>query len=103
MLATTGWTAIRSQREATELQASLDAWRDGSVAGRRLPDPQSEPARLARFFAGPNDAQRALLARRYPLAVGNVTGAPLEPRYRANRHALRQAPPVDLTTSGRRD
>lgn len=96
MLATTGWTAIRSQREATELQASLDAWRDGSVAGRRLPDPQSEPTRLARFFAGLNDAQRALLARRYPLAVGNMNGAPVELRYRANRIALGQARTVEL-------
>ncbi|CAL9547410.1 alpha/beta hydrolase [Streptomyces sp. enrichment culture] len=110
MLATTGWTAIRSQREAAPLAASLDAWTHGRVAGQRLPDPRSEPDRLARFFAGLGDAQRALLARRYPLAVGNMNGAPVELRYRANRIALEQARHVerkrvhdqDLTPAGRR-
>ncbi|WP_432054335.1 alpha/beta hydrolase [Streptomyces sp. bgisy022] len=110
MLATTGWTAIRSQREAAPLQASLDAWTHGRLAGQRLPDPRSGPARLARFFAGLGDAQRALLAHRYPLAVGNMNGAPVELRYRANRIALRQARQVerervhdqDLTAAGQR-
>ncbi|MFF7853994.1 alpha/beta hydrolase [Streptomyces sp. NPDC007904] len=96
MLATTGWTALRSQRDATPLQASLSAWENGRVAGHRLPDPQSSPARLARFFASLSDGQRAHLARRYPLAVGNMNGAPVALRYRANRIALRQARKVEL-------
>ncbi|GAA3500266.1 alpha/beta hydrolase family protein [Streptomyces prasinosporus] len=96
MLATTGWTALRNQREATPLQASLDAWKEGRVAGHRLPDPQSAPARLARFFASLTEGQRVSLARRYPLAVGNMNGAPVALRYRANRIALGQAREVEL-------
>ncbi|GGS73856.1 MULTISPECIES: alpha/beta hydrolase [Streptomyces] len=88
MLATTGWTALRGQREVTALQASVTAWEHGRVDGRRLPDPGAGPARLARFFASLTAAQRAALARRYPLAVGNMNGAPVALRYRANRIAL---------------
>ncbi|CAL9426845.1 alpha/beta hydrolase [Streptomyces sp. enrichment culture] len=96
MLATTGWTARRHQRHPAPLQASLAAWEDGRVAGRRLPDPQSAPTRLARFFASLTDAQRLRLAERYPLAVGNMNGAPVELRYRANRIALAEARAVEL-------
>ncbi|CAL9446213.1 hypothetical protein SUDANB176_02346 [Streptomyces sp. enrichment culture] len=96
MLATTGWTALRSQREATPLQASLSAWEKGRIAGHRLPDPRSAPARLARFFASLTEGQRTALARRYPLAVGNMNGAPVALRYRANRIALGKAREVEL-------
>jgi len=88
MLATTGWTAVRSHRGATPLQASLSAWEDGRIAGHRLPDPDSTPARLARFFASLDAHQRTRLAHRYPLAVGNMNGAPVQLRYRANHIAL---------------
>ncbi|MFD3503033.1 alpha/beta hydrolase [Streptomyces sp. NPDC058676] len=97
MLATTGWTALRSQRSSTALQTSLSEWEHGRVAGHRLPDPQeTSPHRLARFFASLTPQQRASLARRYPLAVGNMNGAPVELRYRANRIALGQARKVEL-------
>ncbi|CAL9293049.1 hypothetical protein SUDANB148_02126 [Streptomyces sp. SudanB148_2056] len=96
MLATTGWTALRHQRHPAPLQASLAAWEDGWVAGKRLPDPQSQPTRLARFFASLTDAQRIRLAERYPLAVGNMNGAPVELRYRANRIALAEARGTEL-------
>ncbi|MFH9039325.1 alpha/beta hydrolase [Streptomyces sp. NPDC017966] len=96
MLATTGWTALRHQRHPAPLQASLNAWEHGRMAGHRLPDPQSAPARLARFFASLTEGQRASLARRYPLAVGNMNGAPVQLRYRANRIALGQARKVEL-------
>ncbi|MFC8402276.1 alpha/beta hydrolase [Streptomyces griseoincarnatus] len=96
MLATTGWTALRHQRHPAPLQASLAAWEDGRVAGKRLPDPQSQPTRLARFFASLTDAQRIRLAERYPLAVGNMNGAPVELRYRANRIALAEARGTEL-------
>ncbi|GGV85396.1 hypothetical protein GCM10010294_64890 [Streptomyces griseoloalbus] len=96
MLATTGWTALRHQRDAAPLQASLSAWEHGRIAGHRLPDAQSAPARLARFFASLTEGQRASLARRYPLAVGNMNGAPVQLRYRANRIALGQAREVEL-------
>ncbi len=96
MLATTGWTALRHQRHPAPLQASLSAWEHGRIAGHRLPDPQSAPARLARFFASLTEGQRASLARRYPLAVGNMNGAPVELRYLANRIALGQARQVEV-------
>ncbi|MFJ9741274.1 alpha/beta hydrolase [Streptomyces sp. NPDC101166] len=90
MLATTGWTAVRHQRESTALRASLTAWEEGRVDGRALPDPSAAPGRLSRFFATLTSAQRGTLAHRYPLAVGNMNGAPAELRYRANRIALRE-------------
>jgi pimeloyl-ACP methyl ester carboxylesterase len=91
MLATTGWTALRNQRGPTALEASVAAWEHGRIDGRRLPDAQAAPSRLARFFASLSDWQRESLARRYPLAVGNMNGAPVELRYLANRAALRKA------------
>lgn len=95
MLATTGWTALRSHRVTTPLQASLTAWEHGRVAGHRLPDPDRGPAQLARFFASLTARQRANLAHRYPLAVGNMNGAPVALRYRANRVALREQRAVE--------
>ncbi|GAA4049433.1 alpha/beta hydrolase [Streptomyces shaanxiensis] len=111
MLATTGWTAMRHHRSATPLQASLSAWEHGSIAGHRLPTADSSPTRLARFFASLTDQQRGTLAGRYPLAVGNMNGAPVELRYRANRIALDEAREVErkrmhdkrLTPDGQRE
>ncbi|MES5821406.1 alpha/beta hydrolase [Streptomyces sp. RG80] len=96
MLATTGWTALRNQKNTTALQTSLSAWEDGRIAGQRLPDPDAAPATLSRFFTSLTAQQRGALARRYPLAVGNMNGAPVELRYRANRIALVQARKVEL-------
>ncbi|MGW1544218.1 alpha/beta hydrolase [Streptomyces sp. NPDC002309] len=95
MLATTGWTALRNQRADTPLQLSLAAWESGRVDGHRLPDPDGAPGRLAAFFDTLTDGQHASLARRYPLAVGNMNGAPVELRYRANRIALGQARTIE--------
>lgn len=111
MLATTGWTALRHHRTASPLQASLSAWEDGSVAGHRLPTATSSPTRLARFFASLTDTQRTDLVRRYPLAIGNMNGAPVDLRYRANRLALQEAREVErkrmydkrLTPDGQRE
>ncbi|WP_327428395.1 alpha/beta hydrolase [Streptomyces sp. NBC_01236] len=96
MLATGGWTALNSHRTATPLQASLSAWEHGRIAGHKLPDPDSAPSRLARFFATLDAQQRAGLAHRYPLAVGNMNGAPATLRYQANRIALEQQRKVEL-------
>ncbi|MEV0554745.1 alpha/beta hydrolase [Streptomyces sp. NPDC050597] len=98
MLATTGWTAVRNHRGATTpLAASLSAWERGHIGGHRLPDPdETTPARLAHFFASLDARQRARLAARYPLAVGNMNGAPVQLRYRANHIALGQARKVEL-------
>ncbi|MGW2642017.1 alpha/beta hydrolase [Streptomyces sp. NPDC001348] len=95
MLATTGWTALHGHRETTPLQASLTAWERGRIDGHRLPDPDESPTRLARFFASLTPRQSTRLAHRYPLAVGNMNGAPVELRYRANRIALQKARKVD--------
>ncbi|MGW1795441.1 alpha/beta hydrolase [Streptomyces sp. NPDC001984] len=95
MLATTGWTALHSHRESTALQTSLSAWDKGSVVGHRLPDPHAAPALLSRFFASLTAQERAHLAHRYPLSVGNMNGAPVELRYRANRIALNDARKVE--------
>ncbi|MEW2284497.1 alpha/beta hydrolase [Streptomyces sp. NPDC047841] len=111
MLATTGWTALRSHREATALQASLTKWEHGRLHGHGLPDPQADPSRLARFFASLTPHDRGRLAHRYPLAVGNMNGAPVSLRYRANRIALAQAREVErkrvhdsrLSTAGQQD
>ncbi|MET9821511.1 alpha/beta hydrolase family protein [Streptomyces sp. NPDC006349] len=97
MLATTGWTALRNHRGPTALEASVTAWEHGRMDGRRLPDAQAAPARLARFFASLTERQRASLARRYPLAVGNMNGAPVQLRYLANRAALHKARSVERT------
>ncbi|MDQ0931237.1 hypothetical protein QFZ49_001144 [Streptomyces turgidiscabies] len=95
MLATTGWTAVRSHRTPSPLQASLSAWEHGRIGGLALPDPDETPGRLARFFASLTDGQRDRLVRRYPLAVGNMNGAPVGLRYRANRVALHTAREAD--------
>ncbi|MGW3205297.1 alpha/beta hydrolase [Streptomyces sp. NPDC001135] len=111
MLATTGWTALRSHRESTALQASLAKWEHGSLHGLHLPDPQAAPARLSRFFASLSPGDQDRLAHHYPLAVGNMNGAPVALRYRANRIALEQQHKVErkrmhdsrLSTAGQQD
>ncbi|MER6568503.1 alpha/beta hydrolase [Streptomyces sp. NPDC001093] len=90
MLATTGWTALHTHRESTALQASLAKWEHGSIHGLRLPDPQAAPSLLGRFFASLSPEDQSRVARRYPLAVGNMNGAPVALRYRANHIALEQ-------------
>ena len=95
MLATTGWTAVRSHRGTTPLQASRSAWEHGTIAGHRLPSPDTSPDRLARFFVSLSSHQRSRLAHRYPLAVGNMDGAPVQLRYEANRIALGQQQKVE--------
>ncbi|MFG2780868.1 alpha/beta hydrolase [Streptomyces prunicolor] len=95
MLATTGWTAVRSHPGKTALQASLSAWEHGRIDGHALPDPDASPTRLARFFASLTAQQRTRLAHRYPLAVGNMNGAPVTLRYRANHIALDQQRKVE--------
>ncbi|MFD5816407.1 alpha/beta hydrolase [Streptomyces sp. NPDC127038] len=95
MLATSGWTAIHSHRAASALQASRSAWAHGSVAGHKLPDPASDPGLLAQFFGTLDGHQRSELAHRYPLAVGNMNGAPVTLRYAANRVALKHERTVE--------
>ncbi|MFB7245065.1 hypothetical protein CW362_08035 [Streptomyces populi] len=95
MLATSGWTALHSHRAPSPLQASRSAWEHGSITGHKLPDPDSDPELLARFFTTLDAGQRSELARRYPLAVGNMNGAPVTLRYAANRLALKHERTVE--------
>ncbi|MFJ8824754.1 alpha/beta hydrolase [Streptomyces sp. NPDC102467] len=96
MLATTGWTAVQQHRGGTSpLQSALSAWEHGSLNGHALPAPDGSPTRLTHFFASLPPHQRSRLVDRYPLAVGNMNGAPVELRYRANRIALDQARKVE--------
>ncbi|MGP3947437.1 alpha/beta hydrolase [Streptomyces sp. 7N604] len=92
LLATTGWTAIRHHHPAGgPREAAVAAWRTASIGGRDLPDPESAPRTLARFFRSLTAAQKSRLADRFPLVVGNLGGAPVELRYHANRIALDDA------------
>ncbi|MFH8288294.1 alpha/beta hydrolase [Streptomyces sp. NPDC018059] len=96
MLATTGWTAVRNNKgDSSPLEAAISAWERGNIDGRALPDPDAPAARLSQFFASLDKKQRNRLAGRYPLAVGNMNGAPSKLRYRANRIALGQAREVE--------
>lgn len=112
MLATTGWTAVHHrQGAASPVDAAREAWSHGHIAGHRLPDPTGSPAALSRFFASLTPHQGAVLTARYPLAVGNMNGAPVKLRYRANHHALDAARKVEqrrmhdarLTPDGQHD
>lgn len=111
MLATTGWTAVRPSGAGDPRTASLSAWMRGTVGARKLPAPDSAAGTIARFFASLTKGQRLRLTDRYPLVVGNLNGAPLNLRYRANRRALAQARAVEvvraqsdqLTRTGRHD
>ncbi|MDG4857543.1 alpha/beta hydrolase [Streptomyces sp. T-3] len=97
MLTTTGWTAARSQRAGdSPLEAALEAWGHGTIDGRALPDPEAPAARITQFFASLSGKQRTRLAHRYPLAVGNMDGAPVKLRYEANHLALDQARKAEL-------
>ncbi|ROQ69133.1 alpha/beta hydrolase family protein [Streptomyces sp. 840.1] len=95
MLATTGWTAVRHQSSDEPRTVALASWAKGSIAGRALPPADARPHRLAHFFATLTAGQRVRLADEYPLVVGNLNGAPITLRYRANRLALAQAGTVE--------
>jgi alpha/beta hydrolase family protein len=112
MLATTGWSAVRHDRGAsTPLELALSAWKRGGIDGHRLPDPQASSGRITHFFGTLTAAQKVRLTQRYPLAVGNMAGAPVQLRYAANRIALGKARTVErermhdkrLSDSGRHE
>ncbi|MFB4424766.1 alpha/beta hydrolase [Streptomyces sp. QL37] len=91
MLATTGWTAVRHQHSSAPRETALASWAKDRIAGHSLPDVSAPAYRLAHFFATLTAGQQVALADKYPLVVGNLNGAPVTLRYRANRHALVQA------------
>lgn len=88
MLATTGWTAVRHQSGPRDaLRAEMAGWTKDRAAGG-LPALDSPPSRFAAFFRALDSGRGARLADRYPHVVGNLNGAPVALRYRANRTAL---------------
>ncbi|MEU9113077.1 alpha/beta hydrolase [Streptomyces sp. NPDC048483] len=92
MLALTGWTAIRGTKEdANPLATARTAWQHATFHGRPLPDPMAAPATVRAFFAKLDRPEEQRLASRYPLVVGNLGGAPVKLRYRANRMAIDDA------------
>ncbi|MEV7086911.1 alpha/beta hydrolase [Streptomyces sp. NPDC093085] len=96
MLATTGWTAVQHQRAPGEpLKVAFTAWERGRIGARHLPDPAGPAKAVAAFFASLDTAQQTRLATKYPLVVGNLNGAPVTLRYRANRIALMEARTVE--------
>lgn len=92
-----GWAVGNEQRAVTGPVPGVSSWRADRDLGRELPDPATaSPARVAAFFAGLSEAQRAGLAARHPLVVGNLDGAPAALRYEANSRALREERAVQL-------
>lgn len=86
---TAGWVSGDAQQALTGPPPGSASWRADRTPGGELPDPEhSTPAEVASFFAGLSDQERQLLLVRHPSVVGNLDGAPLELRYRANSLAL---------------
>ncbi|MEV7418299.1 alpha/beta hydrolase [Streptomyces sp. NPDC089919] len=101
MLATTGWTTLhRPDDEPSARAAALALWATATIDGRRLPAADAPAAGIGRFFGSLTGPQRNLLADRYPLVVGNLGGAPVSLRYRANRRAIGQARAEEQRQSG---
>ncbi|WP_055588443.1 alpha/beta hydrolase [Streptacidiphilus griseoplanus] len=65
------------------------AWNHQRIDGHAPPDPATAaPAAVAAFFATLPEAAQNALAARHPLVVGNLDGAPVALRYRANALAV---------------
>ncbi|MFJ5232207.1 alpha/beta hydrolase [Kitasatospora sp. NPDC088391] len=81
--------ASTEQLAITTPPAGSAAWVADDSLGRALPDPATaKPAVVAAFFASLTPAELDRLVAEYPLVVGNLDGAPLDARYRANRVAI---------------
>ncbi|MFE9455691.1 alpha/beta hydrolase [Streptomyces californicus] len=86
---TAGWVSGDAQQALTGPPPGSAQWRADRTQGGGLPDPErATPGEVARFFAGLSTAEQHLLVARHPSVVGNLDGAPLELRYRANSLAL---------------
>ena len=85
-----GWVSGDAQHALTGPPPGSASWSADGVLGRELPDPaRATPAEVGRFFRGLTADERQKLVTRHPLVVGNLDGAPLELRYRANALALK--------------
>ncbi|MFC9326684.1 alpha/beta hydrolase [Kitasatospora sp. NPDC057015] len=89
LLGAGGWAAADAQTPVTGPPPGTAAWLADTTLGVPLPDPAAAaPAEVAAFFAGLPAAQRDSLTVRHPQVVGNLDGAPVPLRYRANALAL---------------
>ncbi|MFJ8659147.1 alpha/beta hydrolase [Streptomyces sp. NPDC093795] len=101
LLAITGWTTIRHRPEpGPSHDAALAAWARDRIDHRPLPGPGAPSRTVAAFFAGLGHARAVRLADRHPLVVGNLDGAPVALRYRANRVTLGHALAVERDRVG---
>ncbi|MFJ2056896.1 alpha/beta hydrolase [Streptomyces sp. NPDC087908] len=92
LLTTTGWTTINHRPvPGPSREAALAAWARDRVDHRPLPAPTASAGVVAAYFARLGHARGTALAVRHPLVVGNLDGAPVALRYRANRIALGRA------------
>ncbi|MEV0780595.1 alpha/beta hydrolase [Streptomyces sp. NPDC050433] len=90
---TAGWAAGSGQRPVTGPPPGSAAWRADGTLGRALPDPEdTTPAQVAAFFRTLAPSRQRELAERHPEVVGNLDGAPVQLRYRANRLAIAKDP-----------
>ncbi|MFF7180884.1 alpha/beta hydrolase [Streptomyces sp. NPDC008121] len=112
LLATTGWTTLRDQQgPRLPRDSALASWARDRIGLRTLPDPAAPARTIAAFFTSIGPAQSARLADAHPYVVGNLDGAPVTLRYRANRLALSRAhsaeqgrvQDVRLTEAGRHE
>ncbi|WP_369020940.1 alpha/beta hydrolase [Streptomyces californicus] len=86
---TAGWVSGDAQQALTGPPPGSAQWRADRTPGGGLPDPErATPGEVAQFFAGLSAAEQRRLVARHPSVVGNLDGAPLELRYRANALAL---------------
>jgi hypothetical protein len=100
---TAGWAAGSGEQPVTGPPPGTAEWRADRSLGRALPDPElAPPADVAAFFRTVDGERRERLVRRHPLVVGNLDGAPVELRYRANALAVRGTPFARLAAEGRR-
>ena len=96
LLTTTGWTTIKHRPvPGPSREAALAAWARDRIDHRPLPGPNTSAGGMAAFFARLGHARAAGLAERHPLVVGNLDGAPVSLRYRANRITLARALTVE--------
>ncbi|MFD9428871.1 MULTISPECIES: alpha/beta hydrolase [unclassified Streptomyces] len=85
-----GWVSGDAQQALTGPPPGSASWRADHALGRTLPDPgRTTPAEVAAFFRGLSAEQQQMLVVRHPLVVGNLDGAPVELRYRANALSLK--------------
>ncbi|MFD4394451.1 alpha/beta hydrolase [Kitasatospora sp. NPDC058478] len=84
-----GGFSTDAQQAVTGPPPGSAAWVADTALGLHPPDPATAtPAEVAAFFAELTPTQQNALAVRHPLVVGNLDGAPVQLRYRANTLAL---------------